>query len=162
MAPGGGIVPPSPDASSVSTRHGDAHYIHAGHENLKPVVARCTPPPVTVSYQFQAATTADVKARFEAFLVVFVDAYRRILAERGHGTVVVEAGRALTAAASGPVAESVDTRLERKEELSWSGYVGLECAGGQLREVRGVIARAGTGLEDLLTRVDWLRAALRK
>jgi hypothetical protein len=107
----------------------------------------CTPPSITLDYQFSANASAEVKAEFEAFLVTFVDAYGKMLAELERGKVVVKAGVDLGAAAGGAVSGAIGELTGPDAEFSLKLIAGLECAGQVLPTVPDVIGDASARLE---------------
>jgi hypothetical protein len=130
----GEVTPPKASAECEASAKAEAD-----------VKVECTPPSVSLDYQFDAAATAEVKAEFEAFLVLFVDAYGNILAELGRADVVLKAGANLATAASGAVKGAVDAQL--KGDLDLKATVGLGCALTALGDVPGVITEASGNLE---------------
>ncbi|MEE9384422.1 MAG: hypothetical protein V3V08_13545 [Nannocystaceae bacterium] len=112
----------------------------------------CTPPALTVEFQFKADFDADAKAEFKAWLEGFKARFSAMLALNAKlvgpnasadgGLKASIAG--LGAAAEGAVKGAVDAQLDG--DLSLKGTVGLGCALKQLKEVGNALGSASSTL----------------
>jgi hypothetical protein len=100
----------------------------------------CTPPSLSVEFQFAAGLDADAQAEFKAWLEGFKGRFAAMLAARAKLDFVAEAAVDLVAAAGGAVEGSIDAALGG--DLSVKLVVGLACALEELPEVQVVLAEA--------------------
>lgn len=104
----------------------------------------CTPPSLTVDFQFSAAIEGDAnaKAEFKAWLEGFKARFSALLAVRAKLDFVAEAAADLVASADGAVKTSIETALDGDVDLK--AKIGLGCAlsasadvGAALNDARG-------------------------
>jgi hypothetical protein len=100
----------------------------------------CTPPSLSVEFQFAAGLDADAQAEFKAWLEGFKARFAGMLAARAKLDFVAEAAVDLIAAGEGAVRASFDTALSGDLDLKAS--IGIGCALGELEAVGTVLGEA--------------------
>jgi hypothetical protein len=109
----------------------------------------CTPPSLTVDFQFSAAIEGDAnaKAEFKAWLEGFKARFSAMLAIRAKADILVEAIAGLTGAASGAVRGAVDAGADAAADGDLKVAVGLGCALTELEAVGTALGSAGGELQ---------------
>jgi len=107
----------------------------------------CTPPSLTIDFQFSAAIEGDAnaKAEFKAWLEGFKARFAAMLAVRAKADILVEAIADLGTNATGAVRGAVDAAAGG--DLDLKATVGLGCALGELEFVGQALGDAGGQLE---------------
>jgi hypothetical protein len=105
----------------------------------------CTPPSLSVDFQFNADLSADAQAEFKAWLEGFKGRFAAMIAVRAKAGIVLEATADLVAAASGAVKGSLETALDGDVDIK--ATIGLGCAIGELEAVGTVLGEASGELE---------------
>jgi hypothetical protein len=105
----------------------------------------CTPPALSVAFQFKPDLGADAQAEFKAWLDGFEGRFAAMLAVRSKGEFVLDAAGGLVAASVDEVPASIEAVLEAELELKTA--LGLACSLGELPSVPMVLAEATQDLE---------------
>jgi hypothetical protein len=121
----------------------------------------CTPPRVVARYRARsdASITVAERARFDSAVKVLAEVRMpALLAQREQGTLVVQAGTELVAAAQGAVKGAVNETLSGK--LSVQEAFGLGCASAELPKVDAIINASNKRLNQSLDTATAITAML--
>jgi hypothetical protein len=121
----------------------------------------CTPPRVVARYKSRADASIALaeRARFDGAVKTLTEVrLPALLAESRHGTLVVQAGTDLTAAAQGAVRGSFNEALAGK--LSVQEAFGLGCAVNELPKVDAIVSESNNRLNQSLQASSALTAML--
>jgi len=100
----------------------------------------CTPPSLSVEFQFEAGVSADAQAEFKIWLEGFKGRFAALLAANAKLEFVGDAAAGLVAAAGGAVRGAVDASLSGDVDLKTK--IGLGCALTELEAVGTALSEA--------------------
>jgi hypothetical protein len=102
----------------------------------------CTPPSLSVSFQFAAGLTVEQQAEFKIWLEGFKVRFAGLLAAQAKLEIVGEAAAGLIGAAGGAVNGAFEAIASDEGSLSFSAIIGIGCAIDQLDAVGSALGEA--------------------
>ncbi len=119
----------------------------------------CTPPSLSVQYQFAAGLDADAQAEFKIWLEGFKGRFAGMLAASAKLEIVGEAAANLVASAGGAV-EGALSEIQVEGGLSLKASIGIGCALDQLDAVGTALSEASGEIESSISATAMVSGAV--